>query len=503
MTANGDMSNRRAVIRGGLVLERDRAAHQDMLVEDGRIIAIENPGFAVSDDTEIISASDRLLIPGLVNAHTHSHGGLNRGAVEDKASLEMFLTGRGGGARGRGLDDKYLSAALCAAEMIRKGCTACFDLTVEIPEPSHDGIAAVGRAYQDAGMRTVIAPMIAERTIYQAYPGLLDALPEDMRSQYAAMSTAPVERTFDACREILANWKFDRRQIRPAIAPTIPVYCSDAFLSECDRLSREYGVLLQTHLAESHTQAAIGRTRYGKSLVEHLDAIGFLSDRLSAAHAIWLDEEDIARLAAAGVGVAHNPCSNLRLGSGVARIRSMLRQGMTVGVGTDGTHTSDGQNMFEATRLAAYLSRIDGFDADQWISADQALRMATEGSAKILGFEKIGRLATGYEADIVFLRLDSPHFVPLRSPLLQTVFGENGASVDTVMIGGRIVFHDGKLLTLDETLLRSRAEEAARRLDEEAAGTVASVAKVSRLVGAFCAAQGCGVHSLRQKLRAD
>jgi 5-methylthioadenosine/S-adenosylhomocysteine deaminase len=497
------MSRRRTIIRGGLVLERGRAALQDMLVEDGRIIAVENPGFTVADDAEIISASDRLLIPGLVNAHTHSHGALNRGAVGDKVSLEMFLTGRGASMRGRGLDDKYLSAALSATEMIRKGCTACFDLTVEFPEPSPEGIAAVGRAYQDAGMRAVVAPMIADRTIYQAYPGLLDALPEAIRSQYAALSAAPIERTFDACREILTNWKFDRRQIRPALGPTIPLHCSDPFLVECDRLSREHGVLLQTHLAESHTQAAIGRTRYGKSLVEHLEELGFLSDRLKAAHAIWIDEEDIKRLGAAGVGVAHNPSSNLRLGSGVAPVRSMLRQGVTVGIGTDATNTSDGQNMFEATRLAAYLSRVGGFDADEWISADEAFHLATEGSAKILGFDKIGRLAIGYEADIVFLRLDSPHFVPLRSPLVQTVFGENGASVDTVMIGGRIVFHDGKLLTLDEALLRGRAEEAARRLDEADAGTLVSGAKISRLVGAFCAAQGCGVHSLRQKFRAD
>src|ERR1700751_5996361 len=135
------MSRRQIIIRDGLVLERGRAALQDMLIEDGRIIAVENPGFAAPDDAEIISASDRLLIPGLVNAHTHSHGALNRGAVDDKVSLEMFLTGRGASARGRGLDDKYLSAALPAAEMIRKGCTACFDLTLEFPEPSHDGIA--------------------------------------------------------------------------------------------------------------------------------------------------------------------------------------------------------------------------------------------------------------------------------------------------------------------------------------------------------------------------
>ena len=199
--------------------------------------------------------------------------------------------------------------------------------------------------------------------------------------------------------------------------------------------------------------------------------------------------------------VAHNPSSNLRLGSGIAPVREMLREGVTVGIGTDASNTSDGQNMFEATRLSSYLSRVDGFAADEWISADEALGMATEGSAEVLGFEKIGRLAVGYEADIVFLRLDSPHFVPLRSPLIQLVFGENAASVQTVMIGGRIVFHDGKLLTLDEAALRTRAQEAARRLDSSNAEIFVSGAAVSRLVGAFCAAQGCGMHKPRRKLR--
>jgi guanine deaminase len=259
---------------------------------------------------------------------------------------------------------------------------------------------------------------------------------------------------------------------------------------------------MQTHLAESRAQAAIGRSHYGMSLVEHLEKLGFLSDRLSVAHAIWLDHDDIRRLRVHGVKVAHNPSSNLRLGSGVAPVRQMLREGVAVGIGTNASNTSDGQNMFEATRLASYLSRIDGFTVDEWISAGEAFAMATEGSAKGLGFENIGRLAPGYEADIVFLRLEYSHFVPLRAPLVQLVFGENGASVDTVMIGGRIVFHQGKLLTLDEAQLLSRAEEAAHRLDLANADIFISSVKVARLVGAFCAAQGCELHEPRRKLRA-
>jgi guanine deaminase len=495
------MTERPAIIRGGLVLHGDgHASLQDILVKDGLIVAIDDPGFTVSGDAEVIAAHDRLLIPGLISAHTHSHGALNRGAVDDKVSLEMFLTGAGASTRARATNDKYLSAALSAAEMIRKGCTACFDLTVEFLGPSQEGISAVASAYRDAGMRAVVAPMIADRTIYQALPGLLEALPDNLRTQVAKLSAAPIEQTLSACGNILANWEFDRRWIRPALGPTIPLHCSDEFLTGCARLAGEYGVPIQTHLAESRAQAALGLTRYGKSLVAHLDELGFLSERLSAAHAIWLGDDDLARLGQAGVRIAHNPSSNLRLGSGVAPVRKMLNNGIGVGVGTDATNTSDGQNMFEATRLASYLSRIDGFATDQWLSAAEAFHLATEGSAGVLGFDKIGRLAVGYEADIVFLRLESPHFVPLRSPLVQMVFGENGASVHTVMIGGRIVFQDGKLLTLDENVLRREAEEAANRLDRSNAETYASAATVARLIGTFCAAQGCTGHATPRKL---
>src|SRR3984885_12980474 len=311
------MMERPAVIRGGLVLGGDgHALLQDILIEHGSIVAIESPGFTVSADAETISADDRMLIPGLISAHTHSHGALNRGAVDDKVSLEMFLTGAGASTRSRGIDDKYLSAALSAAEMIRKGCTACFDLTVEFPGPSREGISAVARAYRDSGMRAVVAPMIADRTIYQALPGLLEVLPDEVRAQYADMRAAPIDQTFSVCEEILANWEFDRRFIRPALGPTIPLHCSDEFLIRCAELANLHHIPLQTHLAESHAQGSIGQARYGQSLVGHLDRIGFLSERLSAAHAIWLDDDDIARLGQAGVKVAHNPSSNLRLGSG-------------------------------------------------------------------------------------------------------------------------------------------------------------------------------------------
>jgi guanine deaminase len=232
-------------------------------------------------------------------------------------------------------------------------------------------------------------------------------------------------------------------------------------------------------------------------MVEHLDRLGVLGPEFSGAHGIWIDADDIQRLADKGCAIAHNPPSNLRLGSGVAALREMLDAGVRVGIGTDASNTSDGQNMFEATRLAAYLSRLRGPYFARWVSAAEAFALATEGSASVLGFDKIGKLAKGYAADIVFLRLDAPNFVPLRDATIQTVFGESGAAIDKVMIGGRLVLADGKMLTIDEVKLRRDAEAAAVRLDATNAGAKSAAAEMSKFVGTFCLAHGsapCPVH---------
>lgn len=483
-------------IAGGRVLDpaTGEAPFADMLVVDGAIDAI---GAVPDGDFEILDAADRLLIPGLVNSHTHAHGALARGAVDDRVPLELFLTAAAALNGNRSVEDKYLSAALSAVEMIRRGCTAAFDLFVEIPAPSIEGIEAVGQAYADAGMRAVVAPMLADRTLYKAFPGLLDAIPEPHRAKAEALAMQPYEASLATAARAIATWKFDRRFVRPGVAPTIPLHASDEFLIAASRLAREAGLRFQTHLCESKPQALAARTRYGCSMVEHLDRLGVLGPEFSGAHGIWIDAEDIKRLAGKGCAVAHNPPSNLRLGSGVAALREMLDEGLRVGIGTDASNTSDGQNMFEAARLASYLSRLRGPDFARWVSAPEAFALATEGSAALLGFDKIGKLAQGYAADVVFLKLDAPNFVPFRNPLIQTVFGESGASIDKVMIGGRLVLAGGRILTLDEAKLRRQAEEAASRIEATNGPAKSAAAEMSKFVGTFCLAHGsapCPVH---------
>lgn len=489
------------LIRGARVLRGNLQAHPaDMLIDRGVIRAIERCGTITDDNAEIVDATDSLLVPGLVNGHTHSHGALGKGLVGDRVPLEVFLSGVGAINGHRNVEDKRLSAALSAVELVRKGCTACFDLFVEFPLPTRDGMDAVASAYDAVGVRAVVAPMMADRTLYQALPGLADSFSAMMRDQVMQLAAAPFDQSLAACRDILRHWSLDRSHLRPALGPTIPLHCSDDFLVGCRDLAREYDVRLQTHLGETRTQAVLGLERYGRSLTRHLEHLGVLGPACSAAHAIWLDADDMARLAASGTSVVHNPMSNLRIGSGVAAARQLLQAGVRLGIGTDASNTSDGQNMFEALRLAAFLSRICSPDTTEWLSAEEVFRAATEGSAEILGFERLGRLEPGYAADIVFLDLRHINYVPLRDPLLQLVFAENGAAVDSVMIDGRFVLRHGTMLTVDEAGLRRQAAEAVDRLDRANDHARRQSAALADLVGQFCLGQARLPFAARRRL---
>ena len=475
------------VIREGAVLDlgspRPRAV--DILIENGTIREVGRPGLAVPDDAEIIPARDRLLIPGLVNAHTHSHHTLAKGIAGDW-TLEMLLNAGPWAAGGRSHEDLYLGALLGAAEMVRKGCTACYDMVLELPVPSPEGIGAVARAYRDIGMRAVVAPAVADRTFWSSIPGLVEAMPQGFRKAIERIQAAPGEASLEGVNSVLSTWPFDCGQIRPAVAPSIPLLCSDEFLSRAAALAREHDVFLHTHLAESKVQAVAGMRRYGCTLTQHLDALGILGPHFGAAHAVWIDDEDIRRLADKGASVAHNPGSNLRLGNGIAPVREMVEKGLNVGIGTDTSSCSDQLNMFEAMRLATFSVRAETPDCRRWIGAADVLEMATVGSARILGFENIGRIEPGYAADIVFLDLRDVNYVPLNDARTQVVFCENGGAVATVMVGGRVLYDQGRFLTIDYYGMVERVAAAAARLAKANAGRKRELDAVASVVGTFC-----------------
>jgi 5-methylthioadenosine/S-adenosylhomocysteine deaminase len=476
------------LIHGGRLLTAGRldGGFADLLIDGDEIVAVVPPGESVTDDARRVDATDRLLIPGLVNAHTHATVHLARG-LADRWSLELLLNAYPWTAGGRTLEYKYLSAYIGAVEMVRKGCTACYDLVAELPAPSIEGIDAVARAYHDIGLRAVIAPMMADVSFYRAIPGLLDAMPPDLRERAEAVRLQPFDVSLATCRKLLDGWSWNRDRLRPALGPTIPHHCSDDFIIGCRDLARDHGIGVQMHLAESKVQAVVGTKRYGTTLTGHLHKLGLLAPNFTAAHAIWLDDDDIARLADTGAAVAHNPGSNLKLGSGLARTRRFRDRGIAFGIGTDGCLSSDNLNMFEAMRLAAFGSRIQGPDPRAWLSAAEAFEAATVGGARALGLEtRIGRLEAGFKADVVFLDLTSINYVPLNDPLLNVVFCEDGTGIDRVMIGGNILVADGRVLGVHMPKLAATAAAAVEQLIEVNAGARTFVEALEPVVLDYC-----------------
>ncbi len=475
------------IIRDGVILDRTSPQPRavDILVENGIIREIGPPGLAAPEDAEVFRARDRLLIPGLVNAHTHSHYTLAKG-IAGNWTLEMLLNAGPWAIGSRTQDDLHLGALLGAAEMISKGCTACYDMVLELPAPSIDGIGAVARAYLDIGMRAVVAPALADGVFWAAIPGLVEAVPEKLRHALDRAKASPKDLTLAGARSVLHDWPHDRDWVRPALAPTIPLLCSDAFLTDVWNLTREYEVFFHTHVAESKVQAVTGMRRWGRTVTRQLDALRILGPGFGAAHAIWLDDDDIRLLADRGAAVAHNPGSNLRLGNGFAPVQRMISAGLPVGVGTDTSSCADQLNMFEAMRLAAFTSRAETPDYTRWLGAMDVLDMATAGSARVLGFEGIGRLEPGYAADVVFLDLRHVNYVPLNDARTQVVFCENGAAVASVMIGGRMIYDQGRFTTIDYDGLVDRANARASELAEAGAGSRRELEAIEDVVGAFC-----------------
>ena len=475
------------IIRGGRLLDIERHAAEpaDILVEEDSVREIGPPGMPAPADASALDASGRLLMPGLVNAHTHGHNNLAK-SVGDRWTLELLLNAAPWVTGGRTLEDKYLSTLIGAVEMVRKGCTAAYDLSFEFPAPTPEGLEAIGQAYADTGMRAVVAPMMADRTFHRAIPGLLEALPPDLLREAEAVSLEPFETSMAAWERARSTWPFADDEVRLALAPTIPHHCSEAFLRAAKRAADEHGVGFHTHLAESKVQALTGIRLYGKTQTAWLEVLGVLGPRFTAAHAVWLDRDDMRRLADAGASVAHNAGSNARLGNGLAAARALLDAGVRVGIGTDACTCSDNLNMFEAMRVASMVSRVQELDYERWLATGEILDMATRGSAGVLGLgDAIGAIEPGRKADIVFLDLAHVNYVPLNDPVNQVVHGEDGTGVESVMIGGRMVLEGRRMTTVDEAKLARDAETAAERLAAVNADRRATAERLERAVGRY------------------
>jgi 5-methylthioadenosine/S-adenosylhomocysteine deaminase len=476
------------VIRGGRVLDiRGHAAPKaDVLVHGDSIAEIGRPGMAAPPDAKAIDAKSRLLHPGLINGHTHSHGNLAKGMV-DGVTLELLLTSGPWLNGQRSLEDKYLSSLIGAAEMVLKGCTAAYDLAAELPMPSVEGLEAIGQAYADVGMRAVLAPMVADISFYDAIPGLMQRLPAGLQRDVERLRPTPYKGSIAQMKKALHGWKLDGRGVSLAVAPTIPHHCSRQFLLACLKLSKDFDTGLHSHVAESKVQVIAGYQLYGSTLAAYMDSLGLVGPDFTVGHGVWLDDDDMKLLGDKGASVSHNPGSNMRLGNGLADMRGLLDAKVNVGIGTDGASCSDNQNMYENMRLASMVSKVQGPDWQRWITTEEVLEAATFGSARALGMgDKIGKLEKGYKADIVFLDLEHVNWIPCNDPTNQIVHTEDGTGVHSVMIGGRMVVENRKLLTVDLADLAAKAEKSRERLEKANKPAKELYGKLEKIVGTFC-----------------
>jgi len=244
---------------------------------------------------------------------------------------------------------------------------------------------------------------------------------------------------------------------------TAPVLFGE-LLTGAAELARKKNLPFHIHLAETKAQAVMGKQLYGTSLLQHLASLGVLRPNLSLAHSIWIDPADIELFAKSGATPVHNPASNLRIGSGLAKVKEFLAAGVKVGLGTDGSASNDGQNMFDALRLVALIHNQAGTDFNEWVTPVQALAMATRNGARAFGLNA-GALAPGKLADLVLLRRDTPAFTPLNDVMGQLVFCENGSGVDSVIVNGEVVVEGGRLTKVEEQEVLKLAEHARARLD--------------------------------------
>ena len=436
----------------------------DLVAVDGIVTAV-GPGAA---DTAVLPSDgevDRrdlgghLLIPGLVNAHTHSNQSLEKGLC-DALPLDawMVLASYGGAGARLTPRDLYVSAAVGGIEMLRSGATAVLDCARSDIEWMDEGMDAIMQAYLDLGLRANVAIQYSDLDFFSSIPlGLVEGTKSMRRPALAAP-----EQVLAAAEGFLDRWLGTSDRVQPILGPSSLPRCSTELFEASVDLAKRRGARFQTHLLSAPSQVTVGRERYGSSTVEFLARMGALEDWASFAHAIWLDDREVEIFAASDAVAVHNPLSNLKLGAGVAPVPKLLRAGAKVAIGSDGASSNDTQNMFETLKMSTILHRVHG-PQRTWPTAQDGLRMCWTSGAAAMGAD-LGRLAVGARADLTVL--DTGYVWPAAADQLrqQLAYAELGSAVRDVYVDGRPILLGGAVTTVDEDALRAEAQEIAARI---------------------------------------
>lgn len=444
-----------------LVQSSDRPREVDLLLTGGTVVTVDSLGSVIPDGAvaidgsiivsvgssaevasavnaiEIVDTSGQIVMPGLVNTHTHAPMVMYRGLADDLALME-WLEEYIFPAEAKTVTPEFVrvGTALAALEMIRSGTTTFVD--------SYYFEEVTAEVVVESGLRAVLGQAII------GFPSPDAAAPNEALIRAEAFVQA---------------WR-GHELIIPAVAPHAMYTLDESSLVAARNLALRYEVPILIHLAETENELRIAREQYGQTPTGYLESIGFLGPSVVAAHGVWVSEADIEILKRHGVGVSHNPESNMKLASGIAPVSRYLAAGVDVGLGTDGAASNNDLDMFESMRFASLLHKLHERDS-RAVSAEASLAMATIGGARGIGLgDEVGSLEPGKRADLVVVSMAAPRQTPLYDPVSHLVYTTRGDDVRMTIVHGRILMRDGRVLTLDETMILEEARQLAMKVSD-------------------------------------
>ncbi len=457
----------------------------DILIEGQTITAIEPMG-SIGYADEIIDLPGKLLVPGLINGHQHSHEHFQRGRTEN-LPLELWmhlvrtrqpiaLTPR----------QVYLRTMIGAIECLRTGCTTVVDDMALGPAIDPARIDAAMQAYEDIGIRALLGFAMMDKPVIDNFPFVLDLVPEKLANEMRAVTRPDPQDYLALVRRLTQNHHPKQNRVGVLISASAPQRCTEGFLKQIRGMGDELDLPVITHVQETRMQVVTGQLFYGMPMIEYLDKIGFLKAGTSLIHAVWLNPREIAALARTGATAQHNPWSNMLLGSGIQPVRPLLEAGVNVSLGSDGSCSTVTVNMLNVVGSAAAVSKLREQDFTRWLTAKEALYAGTVAGAKALGLEKkIGAIQIGATADLVAYNLNTVTFTPLTDPIRQLVYAERGAGLNFAMVNGDVVIRDAKFARVDEGKLLKEIEENYLLLKDQFASAEADMGPVLKAMEAI------------------
>ncbi|HLO85742.1 MAG TPA: amidohydrolase [Nostocaceae cyanobacterium] len=451
-------------IKDALIPVADSYITTDLQVIDGKIAAIAPNLEAIGT---VVDGKHQLLLPGFFNAHTHSSEMWLRGMMS-MFPLELWLA-QMYDAIPIDIEMVYLSALGTAVEILLSGGTSVVDHLVLIPGQELETIATAVRAYREVGIRAFIAPLIQDESMTAGMPSAGIQQTHEPYFRSAAETLAIIE-------EAVKQFHRPEEGVNILVAPTGIQLCTDALFTGCIELSDRYNLCRHSHLLETKAQEKLAQEKYGCTAVEHLHRIGYLGDRTSLAHSVWLTDDDIATLAATQSTVVHNPLSNLRLGSGIAPILKYRQAGVNVTFGCDGAASNDSQDLLEAIKIGSILHNITDLEYQSWITPKQAVEMASLGGAKGLNIaDQLGSLTVGKQADLVLYDLTHLSLIPRTDPIGLLVLGRPHNVVTHAWVNGKSIIANREFTTINLQELKQELFQRSQWTTNNYSSTVAEI----------------------------